>query len=108
VPDAVRFAPLGKKVLLRELALPNVDPSIFERPKAGFVLPLSVWARDLLAHDIESVFSDRALVESVGLSPDALQRLWSSFQRNAPGMYWSRVWSPYVMLRWCRVNGVSL
>lgn len=108
VPDAVRFDPLGKKMLLRDLALPNVDPSIFERPKAGFVLPLSVWARDLLAHDIESVFTNRALVESVGLNADALQRLWSSFQRNAPGMYWSRVWAPYVLLRWCRTNQVSL
>lgn len=108
VPDAVRFAPLGKKMLLRESALDGVDPTIFDRPKAGFVLPLSVWARDLLAQDIESVFADRRLVESVGLNANALKRLWRSFQHNAAGMYWSRIWSPYVLLRWCRANQVSL
>jgi asparagine synthase (glutamine-hydrolysing) len=108
VPEDVRFDPLGKKMLLRKMALSQLDPEIFERRKAGFVLPIAVWAKDRLANDIESVFSDRALVESVGLSSEALTRLWSSFRDGAPGMYWSRVWAPYVLLRWCRLHGVAL
>jgi len=108
VPERLRFANLGKKQLLRTLALSNIDKNIFDRPKAGFVIPIAVWAKDKLAGDIESMFSDRALVESVGLRPDLLQRLWRAFRDGAPGMYWSRVWAPYVLLRWCRAHGISL
>jgi asparagine synthase (glutamine-hydrolysing) len=108
VPDGPRFEPLGKKQLLKRLAMPNLDPSIFDRPKAGFVLPIEVWAKDQLAHDIEQVFGDRNLVESVGLKPNMLSRLWQAFCAGAPGIHWSRIWAPYVLLRWCREHSVSL
>jgi asparagine synthase (glutamine-hydrolysing) len=108
VPENARFAPIGKKMLLRNLAMPDLDPTIFDRPKSGFVLPISVWAKDRLASDIENTFSDHRLVKSVGLRPEALACLWHSFREGAKGMYWSRVWSPYVFLRWCRTHGVAL
>jgi asparagine synthase (glutamine-hydrolysing) len=108
VPDGSRFMPLGKKQLLKRLGMPKLDPSIFERPKAGFVLPIEIWAKDQLAGDIERVFADRALVESIGLRPDALSRLWQAFRAGARGIYWSRVWAPYVLLRWCREHSVAL
>jgi asparagine synthase (glutamine-hydrolysing) len=108
VPDGPRFAPLGKKDLLKRIGMPQLDPSIFDRPKAGFVIPLEVWAKDQLAGDIEEVFSDAALGESVGLQPRALSRLWQAFRAGAPGIHWSRVWAPYVLLRWCREHSVSL
>jgi asparagine synthase (glutamine-hydrolysing) len=108
VPDAARFRPLGKKRLLKSLAMPNLDHSIFERPKAGFVLPIEVWAKDRLARQIESLFADRALAESVGLRSEALGRLWRAFRSGAPGFYWTRVWAPYVLLNWCRSHRMSL
>jgi asparagine synthase (glutamine-hydrolysing) len=108
VPDEERFQPLGKKMLLRNLALEGVDPSIFDRPKAGFVLPIEVWAKDQLAPQIEATFSDADLLRSVGFQPDSLTRLWDSFRAGGRGIYWSRVWSPYVLLDWCRREGVSL
>jgi asparagine synthase (glutamine-hydrolysing) len=108
VPVPSRYQPLGRKALLRELSLSDLDPTIFDRPKAGFVLPIAVWAKDRLASDIEATFSDRHLVESVGLRSKPLLSLWHSFSAGARGMYWSRVWAPYVLLRWCRAHGVSL
>ena len=108
VPDQARFHPLGRKELLKSLSMPSLDPAIFDRPKAGFVLPIEVWAKDQLADEIEQRFSDRALVESVGLRPEPLARLWRAFRAGAPGLYWSRVWSPFVLLNWCRSQRVSL
>jgi asparagine synthase (glutamine-hydrolysing) len=108
VPDDARFRPLGKKRLLKSLAMPNLDPTIFERPKAGFVLPIELWAKDKMAPKIEALFADRKLVESVGLRPEALGRLWRAFRAGAPGLYWTRVWAPYVLLDWCRSHEVSL
>ena len=108
VPDSMRFHPIGKKQLLKNLAMENLDQSIFDRPKSGFVLPIAVWSKDRLASEIASTFADRALVESVGISPNTLQQLWQAFVRGAPGLYWSRIWAPYVLLRWCRTHGISL
>jgi asparagine synthase (glutamine-hydrolysing) len=108
VPERERFAPLGKKMLLRKLAMPNLDPSIFERPKRGFVLPIELWAKDQLSSDIQARFENRELVESAGLRPDALGRLWNGFRAGAPGLYWSRVWAPYVLLEWCRAHRVTM
>src|SRR5664279_1619921 len=108
VPDALRFQPLGKKQLLRDVAMSGLDPALFDRPKAGFVLPIAVWAKDQLAPQIEATFADSALTESVGLRSDTLLKLWRSFVGGAKGMYWSRVWAPYVLLDWCRTHRVTL
>jgi asparagine synthase (glutamine-hydrolysing) len=108
VPDGARFKPLGKKTLLKSLAMPNVDPSIFERPKAGFVLPIELWAKDQLAGQIESVFADQELARNVGIESATLGRLWRAFRAGAPGLYWSRIWAPFVLMDWCRRHKMAL
>jgi asparagine synthase (glutamine-hydrolysing) len=35
-----------------------------------------------------------------------VERLWQAFLDGAPGLYWSRVWSIYVVIRWCHRNRV--
>jgi asparagine synthase (glutamine-hydrolysing) len=42
------------------------------------------------------------------LRSEAVGRLWRSYQEGAPGLYWSRVWSLFVLLNWCRKHGVTL
>lgn len=108
VPEGMRFDPLGRKQLLRDMALGGIDPAIFDRKKAGFELPLEVWCRDRLGADIDDTLRDAQLCARVGLDPDAVARLWAAFQAQAPGLYWSRVWSLYVLLWWCRRHQVSL
>jgi asparagine synthase (glutamine-hydrolysing) len=106
--EARRFAPVGKKMLLRELGLEGIEPSLFDRPKSGFVLPLDRWTRHLLKEAIASTFADADLCTSVGLQPGALGRLWRSYQADSPGLYWSRIWSLFVLLNWCRAHRVTL
>jgi asparagine synthase (glutamine-hydrolysing) len=108
VPDAARFPPLGRKKLLKTLAMRDLDPAIFDRPKAGFVLPIELWARDQLRGKIDALFADRDTVESVGLRPEALGRLWRAFGAGSPGLYWSRIWAPFVLLHWCRNHRMTL
>ena len=45
---------------------------------------------------------------AVGLNPTAVARLWQSFQSNAPGMYWSRAWAWYILIRWSHRHGVLI
>ena len=106
--EAQRYAPLGSKSVLREIALADLDPAIFDRPKAGFVLPIELWSRASLKGEIDSTFEDRARCESVGLNPNAIARLWRAYQAGAPGIYWSRIWALFVLLHWTHAHRVSL
>lgn len=102
-----RFEPLGRKQLLRDMVIDTLDPSVFERPKSGFVLPFDVWCRNRLRDEIGETLGNAALAERVGLAPLAVGRLWRAFQSGAPGLYWSRVWSVFILLRWCETHQVE-
>ena len=106
--DTERFEPLGKKQVLRDIALNEVDPALFDRPKSGFVLPIDRWARDVLKDDMTTALRDQSFCEAAGLDASAVGRLWTAFLQRAPGLYWSRVWAVYVLGWWCRKYGVSV
>jgi len=108
LPDDVRYLPLGRKAILRRVGLRGLDPALFERPKSGFVLPFDRWIRRGLRDVMDDTMRDPLAVKSVGMNPEAVGRLWRAFLEGAPGMYWSRVWAIYVLIRWCRRHGVRL
>lgn len=108
IEHARRFLPLGRKSLLRELALSKLDPKIFDRPKSGFVLPFERWMKKTLRGRIQTMFADRQLAESVGLQSDAVLRLHQAFEAGAQGLYWSRIWSLYVLMWWARNHNAHL
>jgi asparagine synthase (glutamine-hydrolysing) len=106
LPDDARYRPLGQKAMLRRIGLRGLDPTLFERPKSGFVLPFDRWIRRGLKDAMDQTLRDPQAVAPVGLDPVAVARLWRAFLEGAPGMYWSRVWSVYVFIRWCHRNRV--
>jgi asparagine synthase (glutamine-hydrolysing) len=106
LPDRARYLPLGQKAMLRRVGLRGLDPALFDRPKRGFVLPFDRWIRRGLKEAMDQTLRDPQAVAPVGLDPVAVARLWRAFLEGAPGMYWSRVWSVYVLIRWCHRNRV--
>ena len=108
LPVETRYAALGTKKPLRDVALAQLDPALFDRPKSGFVLPLEVWTREALKGEMDTTFRDAARCEAIGLSPLAVARLWDAWQQGAPGLYWSRLWSLYTLLHWTSREGVRL
>ena len=104
--DSTRYAPLGRKAVLRRIGLRGLDPALFERPKSGFVLPFDRWIRRGLKDAMDETLRDPQAIAPVGLDPVAVAKLWSAFLEGAPGMYWSRIWSVYVFIRWCHRNRV--
>jgi asparagine synthase (glutamine-hydrolysing) len=106
LPDQARYRPLGQKAVLRRIGLRGLDPALFERPKSGFVLPFDRWIRRGLKNAMDHTLRDPQAIAPVGLDPAAVERLWRAFLDGAPGMYWSRVWSVYVLIRWCHRNRV--
>jgi asparagine synthase (glutamine-hydrolysing) len=106
--DRRRFEPLGRKQALREAALGELPPALFEREKSGFVLPIERWARGGMQAEVAATLNDPQLCRSAGLVPDAVARLWQAFEAGAPGIYWSRVWSVFALLRWCSRHSMRL
>jgi asparagine synthase (glutamine-hydrolysing) len=106
LPDGPRYQPLGRKAALRRLGLRGLEPALFERPKRGFVLPFDRWIRQGLRGAIDETLRDAEAVRAAGLEPEAVRRLWQAFLEGAPGLYWSRVWAVYALVRWCLRHGV--
>jgi asparagine synthase (glutamine-hydrolysing) len=106
LPDQARYRPLGRKAMLRRIGLRGLDPALFERPKSGFVLPFDRWIRRGLKDAMDQTLRDPQAIAPAGLDPAAVERLWRAFLDGAPGMYWSRIWSVYVFIRWCHRNRV--
>lgn len=99
--DRDRFFPLGQKSVLRRIGLAGLDPALFKRPKSGFVLPYDRWIRTGLGKVMDRTMRDPVAVKPTGLNPETVGRLWRAFLEGAPGIYWSRVWALYVLIRWC-------
>lgn len=108
LPCRERFYPVGKKAALRRIGLRGLNPALFERPKAGFVLPYDRWLRSGLGSMIDGTMRDPDAIKPTGLEPRAVERLWQAFLDGAPGLYWSRVWAIYVFIRWCHRHQIYL
>jgi asparagine synthase (glutamine-hydrolysing) len=106
LPDQTRYAPLGRKDMLRRIGLRGLDPALFDRPKSGFVLPFDRWIRQGLKKVMDQTLRDPQAIAPCGLDPVAVERLWKTFLDGSSGFYWSRVWSVYVFIRWCHRNRV--
>jgi asparagine synthase (glutamine-hydrolysing) len=108
LPDRNRFNPIGKKAALRRIGLRGLNPAMFDRPKAGFVLPYDRWLRSGLGKRIDGTMRDPEAIKPTGLHPEAVTRLWQAFLDGAPGLYWSRIWAIYVFIRWCHKHRIYL
>jgi len=106
LPETTRYSPVGRKAVLRRLGLQGLPPELFERPKRGFELPFDGWIRRGLKKAMDEALLDPGAVRAVGLRPEAVERLWRAFLDGAPGLYWSRVWAIYVLVRWCHRHRV--
>jgi asparagine synthase (glutamine-hydrolysing) len=106
IPDARRYAPLRKKDALKHMVQDQLDPSVFDRSKAGFELPLAVWCRQRLSERLDATFQDINLAHAIGLDAETVGRLWRAFKKHGTGIYWSRVWSLFVLMTWCKRHGV--
>ena len=106
--DRDRYQPLQKKSMLRRIGLRGLDAKIFDKPKTGFVLPYDRWLRKGLGKVLDQTMRDADAIKPTGLNPKAVQRLWKAFLDGAPGLYWSRVWAIYVLIRWCHKHGAYI
>jgi asparagine synthase (glutamine-hydrolysing) len=109
LPVSIR---LQKKRLLlaatRELFPDGLYEELISRPKRTFTFPFSHW----LAHDLRATMEETFQAERlrrVGLlNPGAVARLWQQYLRSPTSVGWSRIWSLFVLQRWCETMNVGL
>ena len=81
-------------------------------PSVGRLVPGTLkWIlppRTSAFYELDRAFADDQSLSAVGLNAPVVRSLWSAFRSGAKGLYWSRPWSLYVLIRWCERHGVHL
>ncbi|MEO1716158.1 MAG: asparagine synthase (glutamine-hydrolyzing) [Planctomycetota bacterium] len=101
-----RYEPVGSKPALRSVAMAAAGRETFERAKRGFEFPFDAWLRGPLREAVSALLLDRDACEGIGLDGGAVSRLWERFIERPGSVYWTRVWSLYVLLRWSVAHGL--
>ena len=85
----------------------DMPREIYDRKKMGFTFPWEKWLREGLRADVEEAFNDKVSADKIGLDLASVREMWEAFQERRDGISWSRVWAPFVLLRWVRINVVN-
>lgn len=103
LPAAAKKRYPGTKGLLVEACRDLLPPSVYRRPKTGFVLPMKVWMLGPLAS-----FVAEGLRETVSrhLLPEAfVNEISGAFQRGR--LHWTRAWSIVVLGHFAKRSQLS-
>ena len=104
LPAAMKLAPdgTGKRVLRAVLAR-HVPQALWDRPKAGFSVPIEAWLRGPLRDWAETLLEERLLQQGGLLAPAPVRRLWAQHQagtHNHERVLWSLLIFQAWLLRW--------
>jgi asparagine synthase (glutamine-hydrolysing) len=103
LPAAAKKRYRGVKGLLVEACRDLLPPSVYERPKAGFVLPMKHWMAGPLAAFVEEGLRETTARQML---PEAfVNGMRESFQRER--LHWTRLWSIVVLGHYAKRRGLS-
>ena len=104
LPSSIR---LQKKRLLldatRECMPGSLHFDLRTRPKRTFTFPFSRWIGEDLRATIQETFSLDRLGAVGVLNPEAVRKLWARYLENPAAVGWSRLWTIFVLARWCEI-----
>ncbi len=103
LPVAEKLRYRGTKGLLVEACRDLLPTAVYERPKAGFALPMKEWMQGPLAPFVEEGL--RELSERALLLPDFVAGAEKQFQTGR--LHWTRLWSMVVLGHFVRRTGSS-
>jgi asparagine synthase (glutamine-hydrolysing) len=108
LPGRVRCAGPPDKPFERRALAPYLDGAWLPRGKQGFVLPYRHWLSATSTREMmRESLGDAASVGRAGLDRGAVLRLQSAHNEDPVRVPWSRVWSIFSLVDWCRRTNVS-
>jgi asparagine synthase (glutamine-hydrolysing) len=108
LPASLRMQ--NKRMLLdalRELLSAEAYQEIATRPKRVFSFPFARWMAGELRGEVEASFQDDRIRAIGVLNPAAVRSVWRRFLAHPARVGWSRVWSLFVMQRWCETMQIT-
>lgn len=76
IPMAMKIQGRQGKQILRRLLYRQLPPALFERPKAGFAIPVGEWIKGPLRPWAEELLEPRAMAAEGWFHPAIVQRRW--------------------------------
>jgi asparagine synthase (glutamine-hydrolysing) len=103
LPPAAKLNGGVTKWIVRQVLHRHVPPSLVERPKMGFGVPIGSWLRSALKPWAEDLISEQALRRHGLLDPAAVRRAWRlhlSGRRDLGYELWDLLMLQAWMERW--------
>lgn len=109
LPSSIR---LQKKRLLLDATRECIPDSLYAdlkaRPKRTFTFPFSRWISGDLRATIQETLSPDRLARTGLLNPVPVKNLWDRYLENPAAVGWSRIWTVFVLARWCEIMQVGI
>jgi asparagine synthase (glutamine-hydrolysing) len=108
LPASLRMQ--NKKLLLdamRGLMPAKVYDEIVTRPKRVFSFPFARWMVGELRAVVEASFEGDRIRTTGVLNPTAVKAVWRRFLAHPARVGWSRVWSLFILQRWCETMRIT-
>jgi asparagine synthase (glutamine-hydrolysing) len=104
IPVALKIHGGVGKQILRSLLYRYAPPSLFDRPKAGFAVPIAAWLRGPLRSWAEELLDERRLTKEGWFDPRKVRGRW---ERHLSGESdaTAALWSILMFQAWLDVNG---
>jgi asparagine synthase (glutamine-hydrolysing) len=86
---------------------PSLSSELRTRPKRGFTFPFSRWIAEGMRSTIEDALSPERLKVTGVLDSASVRLLWRRYLEKPEAVGWSRIWSVFVLARWCEIMQVT-
>jgi asparagine synthase (glutamine-hydrolysing) len=91
----------AKRVLIHALR-DVLPPSIFSRPKMGFVLPYQAWMRGEAASLVAETCGDESVGRRGLIDPEFAESMVRAAKAGKPGAAYPSLWTLMILELWCR------
>jgi asparagine synthase (glutamine-hydrolysing) len=98
LPARLKRDEWGGKRVLKEVFRPLFPPGFFDRPKAGFSLPVDEWLRDELRSRLEARLFRGALADSGVIEPGTMRRLLA--EHDGGRSHGATLWNLLMLAEW--------
>jgi asparagine synthase (glutamine-hydrolysing) len=100
---SLKYRHQTSKYLLKQVLYDYFPPTLFDRPKQGFAIPLADWLKTDL-HYLINQYLCADVVQSVGLVHwDVVKQLKHDFEHGKDYLY-NRIWALIVLHKWMLLN----